>query len=343
MVTIADVARQAEVSPATITRYLAGQRIRAHDRVEQVIRELDYRPNSTARSLRSGRFGAIGVVVPDVANPYFASLVKGIESVARDAGYHVILSNTDEGQVDEERLTRGLRSRVDGLILVPASESDDGAERGVRDDHYPVVYVDRRGGDAGKFDSVLADNHSGIHDAVAHLARLGHQRIALVAGPRTSTPGRERYESFLDACQEHGIDQDRYLVQFADFKEQGGYEAAQYLMTMVEPPTAVIISNNLMTFGALKFFARLGVSVPSDISVIGFDDFGLADLLSTPLTVIARDEVEQGRLAAVKLVDRMLGNVDPPEVIRIPTALVTRRSTGRVRSTSSSLKVDDHA
>ena len=327
MATITEVAQRANVSPATVSRYLAGERIRARAVVEAAISDLSYIPNAAARSLRSGRHGAIGVIVPDVTNPYFAAVVKGIESIARAQSYQVLLGNTDEDARDEHRLIDRLGSRVDGLIVAPATETDR-AERRTR---VPMVYIDREGPLTAEFDSVLADNRGGIKLAVDHLCALGHRRIALIAGPLTSTPGRERYESFFDSLVLAGRDVMKEYIRVADFRESGGRDAALGLIGMEIPPTAILVCNNLMTIGALKALDECSVPVPQAMSVIGFDDFALASLLATPLTVVARDEESQGRYAAQLLLARIKNPADPQDrqTIRIPTRLIERRSTSR--------------
>jgi len=328
--TIQDVARLAAVSTATVSRYLSGEPVRASARIREVIAELGYRPSVVARGLRSGRHDTFGVVVPDVTNPFFAGVVRGIENVAGQRGVRVLLGNSDEDLTREATLVDDLSRRVDGMILAPATEHDDVphvlASAGV-----PVVLLDRAVQVGGRFDSVTVDNIVGAKLAARHLLGLGHRRIATISGPLTSTPGRERHEAFLDELGAGGADLESALVEVADFREAGGRAAASRLLSLTQPPTALFVANNLMTVGALKALRALGVRVPEEVSVLGFDDLDLGALLDPPLTVIDRPTVEQGERAATVLVDRINAGAGPAVHVVLPVQLLVRQSTARPR------------
>lgn len=322
---ISDVARRAGVSTATVSRCLRGQRVHAEDAIRQAIEDLGYRPAAAARSLRSGVQYAIAVVVPDVANPFFAGLVKGIESVCRSGPYSVFLVNTDESSELEDSVVADIIPRVDGIILAPTTEQDKTPVQ-IAQAGMPLVFIDREL-PGERFDSVLVDNIGGARSAAAYLTGLGHTKIAVISGPLNTTPGRERHEGFVAAVQDLGGEVPEHYREIADFRESGGYQAMLHLLALPVPPTAVFCANNLMTVGALKAVNNMRVRVPQDLSVIGFDDLDLAPLLWPPLTVIDRPVQEQGVLAARMLLARLAGrgSQDPQRVI-LSTRLVERAS-----------------
>ncbi len=304
MVTIGDVAKQARVSTTTVSRHLAGQRVREAAAVQASIEALNFRANEMARSLKSGVTRTIGLVVPDVSNPFFAAVTKGVESVSRQLELNVFLSNTDENVERERAVLHGLIGRVDGVILAPArEESDNTAE--LRRARVPIVLLDRRLTDGDDLDCVLVDSTGGASQAARHLLSLGHHRIGLISGPLDTTPGRERYEGFTAALRAAGGDIDPALVQMGDFKTESGYQAALRLLGLPVAPTAIFSANNLMSIGALRALHDMGVRIPDELSLIGFDDLELAELLSPPLTVISRPAVEQGVLAMRLLRNRI--------------------------------------
>lgn len=325
MPNISDVARQAGVSTATVSRFLRGQRVHAEDAIRQAVEDLGYRPAAAARSLRSGVHYAIAVVVPDVTNPFFAGLVKGIESVCRSGPYSVFLVNTDENSELEDNVVADIMQRVDGIILTPATEQDKTPAH-IHQAGMPLVFVDREL-PGERFDSVLVDNAGGARIAAGYLAGLGHTRIAVISGPLNTTPGRERYEGFVAAVEDLGGEVPEHYREIADFRESGGYQAMLRLLALPTPPTAVFCANNLMTVGALKALHNMRVRVPQDLSVIGFDDLDLATLLWPPLTVIDRPVVEQGVLAARMLLARLSGQGSrEPQRVMLSTRLIERAS-----------------
>ncbi|WP_414040744.1 LacI family DNA-binding transcriptional regulator [Acidithiobacillus sp. M4-SHS-6] len=329
---ISDVARKAEVSTATVSRFLRGDRVRNVERIVQAIEALDYRPVIAAQSLRSGIHYAVAMVVPDITNPYFAALAKGVESVFRDTDYRLFLANTDESSKIEDAVLKDVSSRVDGIILVPALEQDELPLR-LRRAGIPIVLVDRELTEKA-FESVLVDNLGGAAAAARYFIELGHTAIAMISGPLGNTPGRARYEGFLAALAEVGIRPPPEYLEVADFREAGGYQAMLRLLDLPEPPTAVFCANNVMTVGGLKALAANRVRVPRDISLIGFDDLELGMLLHPPLTVIDRPTEEQGVLAGQLILRHLQGkqNVGVPNHVVMPTKLIVRGSCGTPRN-----------
>jgi DNA-binding LacI/PurR family transcriptional regulator len=324
--TIHDVAKRSAVSAATVSRFMRGERVRREDAVRQAIAELGYRPAAAARSLRSGVHYAIAVVVPDVTNPFFAAVVKGMESVLRGGPYSLFLANTDESSELERDVIAHLLGRVDGIVLAPATEHDDNPQRLVAAG-LPVVFVDRDLVD-GPVDSVLVDNIGGARLAARHLLQLGHRDVAIISGPLNTTPGRERYEGFVNELTGSGVDIAKRYIEMSDFRESGGYSSMLRLLALPERPSAVFCANNLMSIGALKALDDMRVDVPAEMSVIGFDDLDLAPLMRSPLTVIDRPSVEQGAIAA-RMMLNLLADPAPhrPQRVVLPVQLLQRAST----------------
>lgn len=336
--TITDVADRAGVSPSTVSRYLRGDRVRSAAKVELAINDLGFRPSPAAQSLKSGRTGAIAVVVPDVSNPFFAAVVRGADSISARDGYTLFLANTDESDEREAEIIDTLIGRVDGMLLAPASEHDPGPER-LADAGVPTVLVDREVESSPSFDSVLIDNEGGARSAVEHLLGLGHERVATIFGPVESTPGRLRLKGYRAAMEAHGLEVDPEMVRSGGFMEHGGYQAMMSLLASPDPPTAVFVANNVMTIGALRAVKDLGVRIPTGLSLVGFDDHAFSEILDPPLTVVNRPMEEQGAIAMRLLMSRLSGATEGPKQIVLDTSIVLRGSTAGPRSGSISPEI----
>lgn len=329
-VTITDVANRVGVSVATISRYLSGFNVRNEEVIREAINDLNYRPSAAARNLKSGRTGNIAIVVPDITNPFFASIVEGAESaVGKDR--LILLINTGDSREREERALSQLFGRVDGVIMAPLTEDEQGpsffSQFGL-----PIVFVDRVTQDGERFSSVLTDNVKGADLATSHLVNLGHRKIAMISGPLTTTPGKKRAQGYRAALKRAKISEaDQYFIE-SDFSESGGFAAMTKLLQLTDPPTAVFTANNLMTIGALNALNAHGVRVPSDISIIGFDDLDLAELITPPLTVIARDARLQGAKAMELMIQHLEnGSMNPPEHSMVDVQLIERGSCSSPR------------
>lgn len=332
MPNISDVARRAGVSTATVSRYLRGFAVKSGEPIKIAIEELGYHPSSVAQGLRSGLHYAIAVVIPDITNPFFAGVVKGVEAICREGPYQVILLNTDESSHVEDQVLKDIVRRVDGIVLTPATEGTHNAERlrRYRDAGTPLVLVDREIPEQ-EFDCVLADNRLGARMAADYLLSLGHTRIATIRGPITTTPGRERFEAFSERLSDAGIDLPPAYCRDGGFRESGGYQALLELASLPNPPTAIFSANNLMTSGALKALNALRIKVPEKVSIIGFDDLQLGELLAAPLTCVTRDAAQQGAIAARMLLAQLEGtNGQDTQKIVLDVALLKRASCRRI-------------
>ena len=272
--TIHEVARRAHVSSATVSRVLSGTKFVSGELAERVwnaVRELDYRPNHVARNLRARATSTIGVVIPDIQNPFFTSLVRGIEDALQAQKFTLLLANSD-GDSARERvcLDTLCAEEVAGLLVVPCN-AEPGAYDHLAKQGVPVVAVDRS--PAGlNVDLVGVTNEEGARAAVLHLARLGWERIALVGGPLSTNVAVEREQGYRRALEEAGLAFAPSLVERADFREEGGYQAMANLLHVTPRPTAVFVANNLMAMGALRAISDASLRVPDDIALVLFDD-----------------------------------------------------------------------
>ena len=339
-VTITDVAKHVGVSVATISRHLSGFTVRNEEKIRQAIIELNYRPSAAARNLKSGRTGIIAIVVPDITNPLFASIVEGAEGAVGEDRM-ILLVNTGDSRQREERALSQLFGRVDGVIMAPLTEDEEGpsffSQFGL-----PIVFVDRVTQDGEKFSTALTDNSKGASIATEHLIGLGHKKIAMISGPLSTTPGKKRADGFKTSLKKAALSAE-YFIE-SDFSEEGGYAAMRALLDRDDPPTAAFTANNLMTIGALHALRDRGVQVPGQISIIGFDDLDFAELINPPLTVIARDARLQGAQAMELMIKQLTtGASTPTEHSMVDVQLIERGSCASPREMQTiTFKKADH-
>ncbi len=329
MTTMADVAREARVSVATVSRALGG---RANvdpvlaKRVHAAATRLDYRPNRAARSLRTRRSAMWALILSDVRNSFFTDVAIAVEAVADSAGYSVVLCNSQE-DLDKERryLLLAAAERMSGVILSPESgtETDIGAliAAGVR-----VITVDRRL-ERHAVDHVVVDNAHGGELAVTHLAANGFTRIACITGPPSTTTGSERLLGYERGLARAGLVSRPDLIRTGDFREGTGYEAMRSLLESTHRPDAVFVANHLMTVGALQAIDAAGLNVPRDIAIVGFDDTPWAPLMRPSLTTIAQPTYDVGAEAARLLLGRIEGYEGAVREVLLQPTLRVRASS----------------
>lgn len=313
--TIKDVAILANVSTATVSRVVnrqGGIKSKTEERVQKAIEQLSYIPNALARSMVRKQTNTIGVIIPDINNPFFPLLVSGIEQQARKKGYFTILCNSNESPEIESELIQVLLERsVDGLIITTADECGYQLQP-VIDRMIPVVAVDRQIKNF-EVDTVLVGNVDGAYQATRHLILQGHTKIAIIRGPQKTTPGYERFVGFQRALAEYNIDLDEGYVMEGDFREQSGYECTKKLFKLNEPPTAIFTSNNLITLGCLKALTEIGWVLGEQVGLIGFDDLDFAEFVNPPLTVVSRPMRQLGEAAFDLLYAQMTNQEDRPK------------------------------
>jgi LacI family transcriptional regulator len=329
--TIHDVAARARVSPATVSRVLNDHQDVGSDfreRVLAAISELGYRPNGSARSLRTRATAVLGIIISDITNPFFTAMVRGIEDTAQAGGYSVILANTDEDLAKEQRyLEVAAAEQVAGVILAPASSKQTStgvlAERQI-----PVVLVDRRLRNA-QLDSVTVNNYKAAREATRHLIEQGCRRVGIIAGLARTTTGSRRLAGYKAAFGDCGRAVDPSLIMHADFRVGGGYEATKSMLSRSKRPDGLFISNNMMTVGALEALSEAGIDVPGEIALVGFDETVWATALRPPLTVVAQPVYEIGNAAARLLLERIAGAPVSPRNIGLEARLIVRGSSRR--------------
>lgn len=332
--TIRDVARQAGVSISTVSHVVNNSRAvskESRSRVLQAMNQLDYKPNALAQNLRRQQTYTIGMIVPDSANPFFAEVARGIEDTSFEQNHSVILCNTD-GDVDKQTTHTDLliKNQVAGILFVAAGISTELVEN-LQARRVPVVVVDREVPDVN-VDTVLTNHLQGGRLATKHLWDLGHRRIACISGGSNLSPSAERLTGYQQILQETGILFDESLVLRGDFQYVSGYEAARQLLAQADPPTAVFACNDLMAVGVISAATELGLRVPQDLSVVGFDDVRLASFTNPPLTTVAQPKYEIGVIATEMLLARVQNIDAPTRLKRLDTTLVIRQSTAPLTS-----------
>jgi LacI family transcriptional regulator len=318
VVTLRDVADRAGVSPATASHAINGTRPvsrGSRERVLLAVRDLGYEPNTFARSLRVSRSMAIGVVISDISQPFFASAVRGIEESARQRGYTVVVCDTNEDQEVEAAALTMLRSRrVDGLIVVPAGAMHDRL-RQVVDSGIPLVWMDRELPDRAVSCATL-DNALAASTAVGHLFRHGHRRIGLIATKRGISTSRDRRLGYVQALEEGGLSVDEELVTWGELGADSGAEAMRSLIRLADPPTAVFVGGNHVTIGALSALRQAGLRVPEDVALIGHADSEWWKVFTPALSTIQRPTQNLGT-AAASLVFDQIASSEPLPVKRV--------------------------
>ncbi|MHC3468589.1 LacI family DNA-binding transcriptional regulator [Streptomyces sp. 7R007] len=335
MPTMADVARSAGVSVATVSHVLNDTRpVLPHTRqaVLDAIDRLGYTPNTLARSLVTSRTRSIGLAVSAISNPYFTEILQGVEAAALEHGYSLLIADPHDDPQHERKVVQLLHERrVDGMIVAPSPHPAELLAYLGRHD-VPTVFLDRLvdapSGDAPRHDQVCAENRAPTARLVTHLAQLGHRRIALVAGLPGLSTTRERIAGYRQGLTAAGLPHDERLVVHGDSKSAGAERATVALLSLAAPPTALVTANNAMTIGALRALRAHGLTVPDDIALCCFDDFAWADLFSPRLTAIAQPSKEIGAEAVRVLLERLADPQRPPQTVRLPCAFVHRTSCG---------------
>ncbi|BBJ39275.1 LacI family transcriptional regulator [Streptomyces antimycoticus] len=326
-VTLKDVAARAGVSVGTASRVLSGHSATspaARERVRAAATELGYRVNARAQALRSARSHAVGLLVSDVRNPFFADIAHGAEQTALASSYVTLLANANEDTAQQDTyLDVFLTQRVDGIIIAPQGEGR-GDLRALEQARLPLVFVDRTV-DGFEVPSVTADNAQGVELAVAHLAEQGHTRIGYIGGPPSVSTGRARLSAFLESIARHHLDDDPALITAGDFRRASGGTAAGKLLAHHRPPTALLAADSLMAVGAVSEVRRRGLRIGEDLALVAFDDIEWFAELDPPLTVVAHDARALGATAMRLLLDVINGGT--AESVVLPMRLIPRRSS----------------
>ncbi|MBN9046955.1 MAG: LacI family DNA-binding transcriptional regulator [Rhizobiales bacterium] len=331
-VTLKDVAAEAKVSRATAARALNSYGYVGDEtalRVQAAAERLGYRGNRVAQALRRGQLPVVGFVLGDIQNPFFARIAHDLEVSLRERRHNLLLASSEENLAQEKDLFESLRGlSVRGFIVAPTSADDNAhLETSIREGT-PIVLIDRAVGNLA-CDSVVVDNEGGARKAVDYLIENGHRRIGLLQDETHIVTAQERFVGYRSALETHGIAFDPALISVSPSTIEHGIEATIRLFRQSNPPTAVFTVDSLMTQGALLALRSMGLSIPRDVSLIGFDDFNLATFTDPQITVVAQPVAEIGPLAAEMLLDRLAGKKDSPRNVRFPTRLIVRGSVAQ--------------
>lgn len=331
-VNIHSIAREAEVSIATVSRVInrhASVSPEVRLRVQETIARLAYRPNIIARSLRTQQSGSVGVVIPNISNAHFSDAVRAIQDEAEQGGCTTLVVNTD-GQAEREAaaLRTLLERRVDGIVLVSASGAATAALADALRAGTPVVAMDRRIEDA-TIDQVVIDTRMGTREAVRHLAGQGRRRIAFIAGPPHLWTAKEKRAGYREGLKQAGLAYDAALVFPGDYGFASGERQAAELLRLRPRPDAVVAANNLTALGAMRTLLRARLEIPRDLAFFGIDDTDWTDTIKPSVSVVSQPAAAMGREAARLLLRRIDGgrSTGRGETVVLPTALVLREST----------------
>jgi LacI family transcriptional regulator len=329
-----DVADAAGVHVSTASRALNDRtaplvQLETLERVRQVANQLGYRVNGMARALKTRKSLTIGMVVPDITNPFFPPAVRGAEDVLARVGFSLLLSNTDNDEAKARRQVAAmLEGQVDGLLLAMVRRQDSLVDE-LRAAGTPLVMVNRTV-DRGGVSAVVPDDYHGELQAVEHLYALGHRRIGFIGGPLYTSNGARRLASFEQAMAHLGLS-DGGSVETVAFNVSAGYQAGALLLAEHPDTTAVIAGNDMLALGVIDAAAEKGLNCPGDLSVVGFNDMPLAERLRPPLTTIRVPEYDVGRRSAELLLEIIADPARPPETVLISGELIVRESTAPPR------------
>ena len=328
--TIRDVAREAGVSVATVSRVLNDSgpvKESTRSRIREVAARLHFTPNTTARSLSTRRTHTVGVILPDLYGEFFSEVIRGIDHVSQQQGYHVLISSSHNKPSEVEAAVDAMRGRVDGLVMLASGVNTEVIAKSLPE-RVPVVLInaDEQG---SKFDCLNVDNYGGALDMTRHLLNLGHRSIRMIRGAELNRDAGERERGFRAALEQSGVPCPDDRVVPGEFTEASGYRATQQLLSGPIRPTAIFAANDSMAVGALSAVREAALRVPEDVAVVGFDDVPIAEFVNPPLTTVRVSIATLGATAAERLFAaiRALNKLERKHET-LPTELVIRRSCG---------------
>lgn len=328
MASMKDVARLAGVSLGTVSAVLNGKQTvkkQNYDQVMHAVEQLGYQPNLLARSMRTSVSGTVGLIIPDVSNPYYPELARGVEDVVREAGMTLFLCNSDRSPEKEWNYAQAMaQKQVDGIIIAKPRmtlEQLRALQRSCK-----LVLVDSAEADLDDFDMVNVDNTVGSANAVRHLIACGHQKIAFISGSMEASSMAQRLDAYCSVLRENGIAYCAEWVKPCDYTWRSGYTATKELLALPNPPTAIFAGNDIMAFGAIRAIFDSALRVPQDISVCGFDDIAMAEMMVPALTTVHQPKYEIGMQSAALLLRKIRCETTAVFHKELATNLVLRES-----------------
>ena len=331
-VTIWDVANYTHLSISTISKYLNGGNARVKNKIliDEAVKVLGFKPNEIARGLRNSKTRTVGVLIPALSNLFSTTIITAMEKVLQKNGYGVIICDCGEDTEIEAQKTQFLIDKmVDGIITMPFATN--GAHlKSAQENNVPVVIIDRMLGDI-ICDVVLVDNLNASYDAVEQLIAAGHKRIGIICGPENVFTTEERLKGYVRVHEDYYIPIDKSLIKFGDYKIESGYELLTELMSMENHPTAIFVTNYEMTIGSVMAINNLGIDVPNDLSIIGFDNIQLSAVVKPPLSVVSQPMEKIGEMAAQIILRRMNNDYSGfPHIQRLKTDIEIKGSIGKI-------------
>jgi DNA-binding LacI/PurR family transcriptional regulator len=328
-VTMRQIAERAGVSIGTVSHVIndtAPVRDKLRQRVVEAIRSLGYQPSQLARGLRRNQTSMLVMVIPDVTNPFFPAVIRGVEDVAYKSSFRLVLCNTDNDSRKEVSYLNEMRSyRPAGWLVIPSVDSVLATHFRGSASRSPVVCVDRQP-EGWTEDVVLVANEAGSYSATRYLLRMGHRQLAVITGPLHLANAVERLRGFQRALGEAKVQIEPDYVQEARFDRISGYHAATRLLRMLPRPTAIFACNDLMALGVFLAARELGLHCPEDISIVGFDNLDFAEFTAPPLTTVHQPGYQLGTTAARLLLERIRGSSEPAQRVVLPSELKIRNS-----------------
>lgn len=323
------VAAAAGVSVATVSRYIGGAATSpaAAERIQAAIDRLAYRPNRTARDLRAPRAMKIGLILSNLSDPFYGSILRGASIEFQRAGYVLLVSDSDDSPaLEAAQLATMSDEGVSGVLIAPLCKTVDQYVL-VRRAGIPLIFIDLLPRGSIASDSVTIDNEGGAHMALAHLLALGHRRIGYIGGVEGSNTADERAAGYRRALEEAGVAFDPALARSGGWKQGPAHEAMAALLALPQPPTAVLVANNMMTFGALQAVYERGLTIPGDLSLVAFDELPWTAAINPPVTTVAQEPHYLGVVAAETLLARIANPDRPRQKVVLDTRLIVRSST----------------
>ncbi|TYB97329.1 MAG: LacI family transcriptional regulator [Kosmotoga sp.] len=325
--TIADIAKMANVSKATVSYVInnkEGVSLDVRNKIKQIIKESNYKPNTMARALAGKRTNSVGLIIPDISDMFYANIIRGVEKASGKFGYFLNLFTTHADPEKEHEVFDFLTSSIaDGVIVMTYFVGKE-VTRKLKQRKIPFVFLDFPYDD--DIYSVSVDNFEGGYKATSYLTALGHRKIAFIHGPEAARDSKARYHGYLKALREHNIPYNNDLVLKGDFLRQGGYKAAKSLIKNNKVPTALFAANDQMALGAMTAFKKEGYRIPEDISIIGFDNTEASTFSKPTLTTIMQPIFEMGSLAAKTLISLINGKTPEMKRYLLKTRLIERHS-----------------
>ncbi len=340
-ITLNDIADKAGVSVSTVSRVLNNKtkKYRISEETETLIlkaaKKLNYKPNQLARGLRLKKTLTIGLIVPDISNPFFAHVTRIIQTHAYQAGYSLIVCNTDEDiKTELEQVELLISKGVDGFIVMPVGTTFSHIKK-LMDDSVPLVLLDRSFDDLDT-SSVVVDNYTGAYKATEYLISMGHNKIAVIQGLPDTYTNNARLKGYLDALKDGGIEVNRNYIVGKDFRKENGYIETKFLLGLEQPPTAIFTTSDLITLGALEAVSEEKLIIPDDLSLVSFDDVDFAPFLFAPLTAVRQPKEIMGEVAVKLLIDGLTskGKIVPRKIV-LKSELIVRGSVKKIADTVS--------